>query len=337
MKTNVLFLLILVFAISISVHAQRGVRIGYVDTEYILENIPEYQEATAQLNDKANKWKTEIDKKLGVIDQKRKDLNNEKPLLTKELFDEREEDITFEENEILDYQQKRFGPNGDLFIQKKQLMQPIQDQIFAAVQDLASTKQYDFIFDRSSDATMLFSNNRYDLSEQIIRSIGRTAKRTQAQSKAERIAAEKEDVVPEINLEMEAREKALEEKRLEREAAVEKRRQDMLDAREAKKLEAEERRQKILEERERARQEKLAARQKATTANTGTETGATTNTNGETETKTKAQIIEENKQKKLAEREARKKELEERKQKILDERQKAIEERQRVRDSISNN
>ena len=99
MKNNVLFLLTLVFMLSFYSHAQRGVRIAYIDTEYILENVPEYQEATTQLEDKAQKWKNEIQSKLTAIEQKRQDLNNEKPLLTKELIDEREEDITFEENE----------------------------------------------------------------------------------------------------------------------------------------------------------------------------------------------------------------------------------------------
>lgn len=140
MKLKVLFLLIIVSTIGISAHAQRGVRIGYIDTEYILQNVPEYQEASAQLESKVQKWKTEIETQLNEIEQKRKDLSNEKALLTKELIEEREEDIAFEEKEILDYQQKRFGPNGDLMIQKKQLIQPIQDQIFAAVQDMAKKK-----------------------------------------------------------------------------------------------------------------------------------------------------------------------------------------------------
>ena len=260
MKNNVLFLLTLVFMISLSMNAQRGVRIGYIDTEFILENVPEYQEATAQLNQKVDKWKNEIQAKLSVVEQKRKDLSNEKALLTRELINEREEDITFAESEILDYQQKRFGPNGDLFIQKKQLMQPIQDQIFAAVQDLAGTKKYDFIFDKSSDAVMLYSAKQFDLSEQIIRSITRSAKRTQAESKAERKAAESEELVPEINEELDAREKALEERKLERESAVEKRRREILDARAAKKQASEERRQKILEDRNRVQQEKIDAR-----------------------------------------------------------------------------
>lgn len=333
MKNNVLFLLTLVFMLSIYSHAQRGVRIAYIDTEYILENVPEYQDATAQLEDKAQKWKNEIQSKLATVEQKRNDLSNEKALLTKELIDEREEDISFEENEILDYQQKRFGPNGDLFIQKKQLMQPIQDQIFAAVQDMAEGRKYDFIFDKSSDAVMLFSAKQFDISEQVLRSITRSSKRKQAGSKAERKAAEEEELLPEINEDLEAREKALEEKKAERESAVEKRRKEILEAREAKRKEAEERRAKILEDREKAKQAKLDARNEITNEAKSKE-DTTTPTEGakaeEGETKTKAQLIEENRQKKLAEREARKKALEERKKKILEDRQKA-------KDSINNN
>jgi Skp family chaperone for outer membrane proteins len=342
MKNNVLFLLTLVFMLTFSLHAQRGVRIGYIDTEFILENVPEYQEANIQLNEKADKWKNEIQTKLNAVEQKRKDLSNEKALLTKELIDEREEDIAFEEREILDYQQKRFGPNGDLFIQKKQLMQPIQDQIFAAVQDMATTKQYDIILDKS-ETVMLFSAKQLDLSDQIIRSITRSAKRTQAESKAERKAAASEELVPEINYELEAREKALEEKKAERESAVEKRRQEILNARAAKVKEAEDRRQQILADREKAKQDKLDDRKSTTTApEVKTEETAKTietkveaskkvepKTTVEPETKTQAQLIEENRQKKLAEREARKKELEDRKNKILEERQKA-------KDSINN-
>ncbi len=324
MQNKVLFLLILVFTLSISLHAQRGVRIGYIDTEYILENVPEYQEAISQLDEKAQKWNNEIQTKLSAVEQKRKDLSNEKALLTKELVDEREEDITFEEQEILDYQQKRFGPNGDLMIQKKQLMQPIQDQIFAAVQDLAGSRKYDFIFDKSADVVMLYSAKQFDLSEQILRSIKRASKRKQVQTKAERKAAEKEEVVPEVNLELEERQKALEEKKAARESAIEIARQKKLAARDAKVKAAAERRQKILDDRAKAKQAKLDAKNKTT------EAGKSVDEKTTGEAKTRAQLVEENRQKKLKEREARKKALDDKKKKIL-------EERQKIKDSINNN
>ena len=328
MKNNVLFLLTLVFMLSLSTYAQRGVRIAYIDTEYILENVPEYQEASTQLNEKAQKWKNEIEQKLAIIEQKRKDLSNEKALLTKELIDEREEDIDFEEQEILDYQQKRFGPNGDLFIQQKQLMQPVQDQIFSAVQDLAEGRKYDLVLDKS-ETNLLYSNKAYDISEQILTSITRASKRLQAQSKSERKAAQEEELIPEINEELEARQKALEEKKAERESAIEKARQEKLDARAAKVKAAEERRQKILEEREKAKQAKLDSKSSTNEADEKEDEILKTEST-KSETKTKAQLIEENRQKKLAEREARKKALEDKKKKILEDRQKA-------KDSLNNN
>lgn len=298
MKNNVLFLLALVFILSASLHAQRGVRIGYIDTEFILENIPEYQDATIQLNDKANSWKIDIEEKLNIIEQKRKDLSIEKVLLTSELIKEREEDITFEEREILDYQQKRFGPNGDLFIQKKQLMQPIQDQIFSAVQDIADSRQYDYIFDKASDAVMLYSAKQYDLSEQIIRSITRSSKRTQAEGKAQRRIAEEEELNPEINYKLEAREKELEDRKAERESIVDKRRQEIIDAREARVKAAEDRRQQILDDREKAKQDKLDARNtiQAPEENKEAETKVE-------DTKTRAQLAEDRRLQILKERE----------------------------------
>lgn len=260
MKFKVL-LVLFILSVSFQANAQRGVRIGYIDTEYILENVPEYTEATKQLESKVQKWKTEIEGRLNTVKQKREALNNEKALLTKELIEEREEDILFEEKEILDYQQKRFGPNGDLMIQKKQLMQPVQDQIFQAVQDIAANKKYDFVFDKSADVVMLYSAERFDISDLVIRTITRASKRKQATNRKERKEAKEEEVVEEINDSQEARQKALDEKRAAREAAAEKRRQEILEAREAKKKAAQEKRQKLIEERAKAREEKLKARQ----------------------------------------------------------------------------
>ena len=182
MKTFKVLLVLFLLSVSFSANAQRGVRIGYIDTEYILENVPEYTEATTQLEAKVQRWKSEIEGKLNTIKQKREALNNEKALLTKELIEEREEDILFEEKEILDYQQKRFGPNGDLMIQKRQLMQPVQDQIFQAVQDIAAAKKYDFVFDKSADVVMLYSAERFDISDLVIRTITRASNRKQAKN-----------------------------------------------------------------------------------------------------------------------------------------------------------
>jgi Skp family chaperone for outer membrane proteins len=327
---KVLFLMTMIGLMSFISNAQRGVRIGYIDTEYILQNVPEYQEATSQLEAKVQQWKKEIEQRLIEVETKKKQLNNESVLLTKELYDERLEDINVEELEILNYQQKRFGPNGDLMIQKKQLIQPIQDQIFVAVQDLAKSRSYDFIFDKSADVVMLYSAERFDISDEIIRAISRTAKRTQAQSKAERKALEDEEVVPEINEELEARQKAADEKNAEQEKVMADRKALQQAKRDSLTAAAEARRQKILDDR---------AKAKAEREGTAIEDDGNPDVQSESNnTKTPAEVEEEKAQEKLNDREARKKELEERRQKILADREKAKKEREEKKtDSIPNN
>ncbi|SDB57608.1 periplasmic chaperone for outer membrane proteins Skp [Flavobacteriaceae bacterium MAR_2010_188] len=332
MKTKVLFLLAIIGLSAMSVDAQRGVRIGYIDTEYILENVPEYQEATTQLDKKVEQWKLEVEQRLNEIDAKKKQLNNESVLLTKELYEERLEDIQYEEKEILDYQQKRFGPNGDLMIQKKQLIQPVQDQIFTAVQEIADSRKYDFIFDKSADVVMLYSADRFDISELVIRSITRSAKRTQVQNRSERRAAEEEDIVPEINEELEAREAAANERKSEQQQAIDDRKSMQQAKRDSLTNAADARRQKILDDRAKAK----AQRDSINGVVPNSVDSVTTDDAG----KTREEILEEKKQQKLDDREARKKELEERRLKILADREKAKQEReeqQKKTDSVPNN
>lgn len=329
---KVLFLMTMISLMSFISNAQRGVRIGYIDTEYILQNVPEYQEATSQLEAKVQQWKKDIEQRLIEIDTRKKQLNNESVLLTKELYEERLEDINAEELEILDYQQKRFGPNGDLMIQKKQLIQPIQDQIFAAVQDLAKSRSYDFIFDKSADVVMLYSAERFDISDEIIRAISRSAKRTQVQSKAERKALEDEDVVPEINEELEARQRAEEEKNAEKEKVIADRKALQQAKRDSLTAAADARRQKILDDRAKAK----AEREGTTIENDSINNVQAASDNS----KSPAEMEADKAQEKLNDREARKKELEERRQKILADREKAKKEREEQKkktDSIPNN
>lgn len=364
MKLKVLFLLTTISLLSSFLHAQRGVRIGYIDTEYILQNVPEYQEAATQLDKKVLEWKSDIEKRLNDIEQKKKELNNERVLLTTELYEERLEDISFEEAEILDIQQKRFGPNGDLMIQKRQLIEPIQDQIFAAVQEIAELKKYDFVFDKSADVVMLYSAERYDISEQVLKTITRTSRRNQVKNKEDRKVLEDEEVVPIVNEDLDERQKAQEDsravreaelatRRAEREKALEQRRIQQQEIRDARKREAEERRAKAIAAREKKSSEIDTATSKTITNKTEVDTTKTkreVNSKVETNEKTKsteakpevkkdssktgksktpAELLEEERQQKLKEREARKKALEERKQKIIEQRQKAREEREK--------
>jgi len=343
MKYKVLFLLAVISLVSFNANAQRGVRIGYIDTEYILQNVPEYQEASTQLDKKVLQWKSEIEKRLSEIEQKKKELDNESVLLTKELYDERFEDISFEEAEILDYQQKRFGPNGDLMIQKRQLIEPIQDQIFAAIQDIAETGKYDFVFDKSADVVMLYSAERYDISERVLKTITRTSKRSQAKNKKERKELEDEKVVPVVSEAKTDRQKALDERkatreaeltaiRAEREKAAEERRKQQLELREAKKREAEARRQKALDVKNKTTaKDSTSAKAKpgVKADSTKAKSAVKKDSTSTKKPKTAAEILEEQRLQKIKERDARKKALEDRKKKILEQRKKAREEREK--------
>ncbi|WP_431127689.1 OmpH family outer membrane protein [Flagellimonas flava] len=268
MKTKVLLTLAVVL-VSISGFSQRGVRIGYVDMEYILENVEEYRDATEQLDAKAVKWKQEIELKQSVIEQMKKDLMAEKVLLTDELIAEREEEIQILETEMLDYQQDRFGPQGDLVLQKKLLIQPIQDQVFNEVQKIGGNKRYDFIFDKSADVVMLYSEKRHDISDLVLREIGRTRKVSKSNKKAQeknrldQFREEQAEEEKEISEALKDRQAKAEEAQAAKAKAAEDRRAEQLKLREERKKAYEARRKKLLEERDAKRKAKLEERKNA--------------------------------------------------------------------------
>lgn len=241
--------LILLTLSSFTLYSQaKGTRIGFIDMEYILEKVPNYAEAKNQLELKAQKWKQEIEVKKNEIDKLKSNLKTESPLLTKELIEEREDEIKYLEEEMLDYQQGRFGPAGDLILQKTILVKPIQDQVFSIVQDIAIAKNFDFIFDKSSDKSMLFVKNNLDISDQVIRQLLRAEKREQLTAKQlkDQEAKDALEDMQDENPELAARQKALDEKKAAREKAAEEKRQ----AYEDRKKEAADKRKKLQEERE---------------------------------------------------------------------------------------
>ncbi len=195
---NKIATLLLFLFISIYSFSQRGIKIGYIDTEYILENLSEFNEISIRLEEKSQEWEEEIEDKNNDIIKKKENLNSERILLTKEMIDEIEEEISFEMIELRNYQKKRFGPDGDYILQKKQLIQPIQDQIFNAIKEIAKNKGYDFIFDKSADIVMLYSDKRHDISDQIIRIISRANNRRKLDNKKDIREAENENLISEI-------------------------------------------------------------------------------------------------------------------------------------------
>jgi len=243
MKKHIAFLLLTLSFVNQGFAQSRGIKVGYIDMEYILQNVPDYAEAKSQLEQKAQKWKQDIEAKKVDLAKLKDALKTERVLLTKELIDEREEEIKFQETELLDFQQKRFGPNGDLITQKAVLVKPIQDQVFTAVQDIAEAKKYDYVFDKSSNLTILFAAKRFDISDQVVRVITRAEKREQLTNKQlkDQEAKEYREDVEDANPALAERKKLLEDKKLAREKMM----ADKKIAADLKKKEKEEARKQL--------------------------------------------------------------------------------------------
>ena len=330
MKKIIVCLVAITLLATNSFSQSRGIKVGYIDMEYILDKVPDYAEAKNQLDQKAQKWKQEIEEKKLEIAKLKETLKTEKVLLTKELIDEREEEIGFLETDLLDYQQKRFGPNGDLIIQKTVLVKPIQDQVFNAVQDIAEQSKYDFIFDRSSDLTMLYANKRNDISDKVVRILVRAQNREQISKKQLEKEAEAERKSDQIsdNPALAERQKKLDE----RKAARDKMLEDRKLATEEKKKAFDERRQKLLEERENKKNGTVSANPKTNTTESGNKTTENKEKDAikiqdDLEKEHKSADVDAEKNKTLEDRkqilEDRKKAAQEKRQKIIDDRETA--------------
>jgi len=325
MRKQFLFLFLALIVANTSQAQTRTTRIGYIDMEYILENVSDYKEAKAQLELKAQKWKQEIETKKQDINNLKESLKAEKALLTKELISERETEIKFLEDEMMDYQQKQFGADGNLIRHKAALAKPIQDQVFTAVQDIAEAKNYDFVFDKSSDLTMLFSNKRFDISDQVLRVLNRTDKReqlTKKQLKEQEVKENRENEIDE-NPAMADRQKVLDERKSAREKLIEDRRLEQ----EAKKKEYDDRRKAIAAEREAKKNGTVSEPAKTeetkteSTAKPSSTTAQPSNTAPTTTNASNDAAAKAEERQKIYEQ--RKKELEERKKKISEEREAA--------------
>ncbi|MGB1042318.1 MAG: OmpH family outer membrane protein [Tenacibaculum sp.] len=186
MKKNILSIVLLL--ITSTIVAQKSQRMAYIDMEYILQNIPEYLEAQNSLDAKVLKWKAKLDKEARAIEVLKTDLINEKAILTKDLIEEREEDITIKQEALRRLESLYFGPKGDMYNLRKQLIKPVQDQVYNAVQTIASRKKYDFVFDKSSELVMLYSNKKHDISDLVVKMINIDQRK---QQKKDKIAAKK--------------------------------------------------------------------------------------------------------------------------------------------------
>ena len=222
------FLLTLILICNL-LNAQKELRVGYINMDYILSNIEDFEVANKEFEYKIDQWKNEILKKETEIKTKREELEFEKDLIPNQIYLKRSKELEYDFKELDNYRNKRFGPEGDWLIQEKILIQPIQDEVLAIVQKIADKNKFDFIFDKSSAVIMLYSEKKYDISELVLRSILR-------QEKIENLEIEFED----------ERKKELEEKRKLAEQKNKKRRDSISRLRELRKIEIKRKRDSLI-------------------------------------------------------------------------------------------
>jgi len=143
-----------------------------VDTEYILNHIPNYKSAQQQLDKLSEDWQKEIEGKYSEIDKLYKDYQAERVLLSEDMRKQREDQIVTREKEAKELQNSYFGQDGALFKKRQELIQPIQDDIYKAIKDLATENGYAVIFDSSSGTAMIYTNPRYDISDDVLQKLG---------------------------------------------------------------------------------------------------------------------------------------------------------------------
>lgn len=145
----------------------------YVDTDYLLSKIPAYKEAQQQIDALTKTWQTEIEEQRSALDALYKQYQVDKVLLSNDMKAKREQEILDKEKELKELQKKRFGENGDREKKEEELIKPIQDEIFSAIKDLAASQGYAFVIDAASSTyTLLYSDSKYDISDDVLRKLG---------------------------------------------------------------------------------------------------------------------------------------------------------------------
>jgi len=169
MMKKLIIVISCLFLIAFTSNAQRY---GVIDSRYILEKLPEYKESQTKLDQFSNQWQVEIEKKQADLDKMYKDYDAEQVMLTDELKKKRQDELYNREKEVRDLQKKRFGFEGDLFRKRQELIKPIQDKVYLAIQKLAVEKSYDFILDKSEGITVIFADPKLDRSDEVLKYLG---------------------------------------------------------------------------------------------------------------------------------------------------------------------
>jgi len=167
MKTLVLAL-VLVFGTGFAFSQ----KYGYIDSDYILGKMVEYNDAKAKLDQLAERWTSEIEKRYEVLNMKKDNFDREEVLLPDEEKKKRLDEIKKLEEEAMQMQKTRFGVKGDYFQKRQELIKPIQDKVYDAMQKVASNKNYVFVFDKANQSNLVYADSKYDISDLVLRELG---------------------------------------------------------------------------------------------------------------------------------------------------------------------
>jgi outer membrane protein len=164
-----IFLLASLMGMTLLASAQKY---AIIDTRYILDKMPDYKTAQSQLDNIAAGWQKDIDGKQSELDNMYKNYESEQVMLSDDLKKKREDQLFNKEKELRDLQRKRFGFEGDLFKKRQELIKPIQDKVYNAVQKMAVLRGYDFVLDKSEGITIIFADPKLDKSEDVLKDLG---------------------------------------------------------------------------------------------------------------------------------------------------------------------
>ncbi|MEY3948532.1 MAG: hypothetical protein RL512_1343 [Bacteroidota bacterium] len=163
---------LLVFGFLITALFGAAQKYAVVDTRYILDKMPEYRNAQQQLDVMAATWQQQIDSMQTALDRLYREFDAEQVMLTAELKKRKEDQLFNKEKELRDLQRKRFGFEGDLFRKRQELVKPVQDKVYNAIQKLAASRSYDFVLDKSEGITIIFADPKLDKSEEVLKELG---------------------------------------------------------------------------------------------------------------------------------------------------------------------
>jgi outer membrane protein len=164
--------ILLLLAISFLTFSIQAQKFAYVDTDYILNKIPDFKQAQDKLDGLSADWQKEIENKYADVEQMYRAYQQEQVLLTDDMKEKREDAIIKKETDAKNLQKKYFGTEGNLYLKRQELIKPIQDKIYDAIQQLAADNKYAIVFDSSSDLIMLYKNDNYDKSDKVLDLMG---------------------------------------------------------------------------------------------------------------------------------------------------------------------